>query len=47
MENKDHLEKVIGAGNETAIIIAQETMNEAKKAVGFSWHFNPAPEINA
>jgi len=36
MENKDHLEKVIGAGNETAITIAQETMSEAKKAVGFS-----------
>ena len=36
MENKDHLEKVIGAGNETAITIAQGTMNEAKKAVGFS-----------
>ena len=36
MENKDHLEKVIGAGNETAITIAQETISEAKKAVGFS-----------
>ena len=34
MENKDHLESVFGAGEETAREIAQETMDQAKKAIG-------------
>jgi len=35
LDHRDHLDKVFKAGNETATEIAQETMLQARKAVGF------------
>lgn len=34
VDNKDHLETVFGAGEDTAREIAQETMAQARRAVG-------------